>query len=129
MAVYVDNARLAYGRMRMAHMLADTIDELMAMADTIELDHRHFQLAAHPHFDVGAGRRRRALAAGAHPADRHALVAAMDRYRVRVAHDPAERARLRAWIAHLHPGREAAVIGALSARAPHAAARLSRRAS
>ena len=43
MAVYVDDMRANFGRMKMCHMIADTIDELHTMADRIGVARRWFQ--------------------------------------------------------------------------------------
>ena len=94
MAVYVDHARNRYGRMKMSHMIADSVDELLEMADRIGLDRRHFQPGSHPHFDVSEGYRKRAIQAGTRPVDRHCLVALMRKYRQRLSEDPAEREAL-----------------------------------
>lgn len=69
MAVYVDDARLAYGRMNMCHMIADTSEELLAMADRIGVKRKWLQHAGEPneHFDVCLSKARAALVAGAHP--------------------------------------------------------------
>lgn len=67
MSVYVDNMRAPVGRMRMCHMLADTTEELLAMADTIGVDRRHIQHPGDPkeHFDIAQSKRALAVAAGA----------------------------------------------------------------
>jgi hypothetical protein len=65
--VDVDNMRARYGRMRMSHMLADSTDELLEMADRIGVARRWLQHAGthREHFDVCDAKRRLAIAAGA----------------------------------------------------------------
>jgi len=67
MAVYVDNMEASYGRMKMCHMLADTTDELLAMADRIGVARRRLQKPAtcQEHFDICMSKRALAVAAGA----------------------------------------------------------------
>ncbi len=67
MSVYVDNMRAAYGRMKMCHMVADSTDELLAMADRIGVARKWLQKAgtAHEHFDIALSKRALAVAAGA----------------------------------------------------------------
>jgi len=68
MAVYVDDFFVAYGRMKMCHLLADTDDELHAMVDTIGVDRRHYQdTMSGPHYDIASSKRLLAIAAGAIP--------------------------------------------------------------
>lgn len=62
MTVYVDDARAPLGRMLMCHMLADTEQELHAMADTIGVARRWYQ---GDHYDISLGRRARAVRLGA----------------------------------------------------------------
>lgn len=82
MAVYVDDARIPYGRMKMAHMLADTPEELHAMADRIGVRRRWFQArASAPHYDVCLSKRRLALQYGAVEVDRQELAALIRRLR------------------------------------------------
>ena len=52
MPVYVDNMRASYGRMKMCHMIADSVAELLEMADKIGVQRRWFQMTSHPHFDI-----------------------------------------------------------------------------
>jgi hypothetical protein len=51
-----------YGRMIMCHMLADTVDELHLMADTIGVDRKWFQ---GDHYDVALVSRAKAVKNGA----------------------------------------------------------------
>jgi len=67
MAVYVDDMKANYGRMQMCHMLADTDEELHAMADVIGVARRWHQKANTPqsHYDICLSKRRLAVQAGA----------------------------------------------------------------
>lgn len=75
MAVYVDKMMASLGRMKMCHMVADSTEELLAMASVIGLDPRWLQNAgtAHEHFDISMGKRRLAITAGAIEVDRRWL--------------------------------------------------------
>jgi hypothetical protein len=68
MAVYVDDMKAGYGRMKMCHMLADTDEELHAMADRIGVARKWHQKppkASDSHYDIALGKRALAVAAGA----------------------------------------------------------------
>lgn len=67
MSVYVDDMRAPYGRMIMCHMLADTDQELHAMADRIGVSRRWHQKAgsAHSHYDICLSKRAAAVRYGA----------------------------------------------------------------
>ena len=67
MSVYVDSMSAQYGRMKMCHMMADTTEELLAMADTIGVDRKWLQDAGshREHFDVCKTKREQAIKAGA----------------------------------------------------------------
>ena len=82
MAVYVDQARHRYGRMIMCHMVADTPEELHAMAERIGMRREWFQAdASTPHYDVSRTRRTAAITAGAIEVDRRGMVAIIRRLR------------------------------------------------
>ena len=66
MSVYVDNAQIPYGRMKMCHMIADTVDELHEMANKIGMKRKWFQnKLSMPHYDVSLTKRKLAVNAGA----------------------------------------------------------------
>lgn len=68
MAVYVDDVRHPFGNMIMCHMWADSLDELLAMADRIGVQRRWLQQppkASWVHFDISLGKKAQAMAAGA----------------------------------------------------------------
>ena len=67
MTVYIDNACLPFGRMKMCHMIADTTDELLEMADRIGVQRKWVQKQGtyKEHFDVASGKRALAVKAGA----------------------------------------------------------------
>jgi hypothetical protein len=84
MSVYVDRSRMAFGRMTMCHMIADTPEELHAMADRIGMERRWFQAppkASFWHYDVALGKRALAVALGAIDCERNDFVVALRRIR------------------------------------------------
>lgn len=82
--------------MKMCHMLADSVEELLAMADTIGVDRKWFQMGTHPHFDIALSKRALAVANGAIEVDRKGLVAVMRRYRKKFMTDADELAAIQA---------------------------------
>ena len=70
MAVYVDDMNAPYGRMKMCHMLADTDEELHAMAERIGVARKWWQSpekTSGSHYDIALSKKALALAAGAIP--------------------------------------------------------------
>lgn len=67
MSVYVDDMRAPYKSMLMCHMIADTAEELLAMADRIGVRRKWIQYPATPkeHFDICLAKRELAVKAGA----------------------------------------------------------------
>lgn len=76
MAVYVDDERIPYRRMLMCHMLADTTEELLDMADKIGVQRKWIQYPGTPkeHFDICLSKRAKAIQCGAFDADREKVV-------------------------------------------------------
>jgi hypothetical protein len=75
MAVYVDNAFIPYGRMKMSHLWADTEIELLKMVDKIGVSRRWIQKppkASWVHFDIAMSKRELAIKYGAIPMDKFA---------------------------------------------------------
>lgn len=84
--VYVDDVRLSFGNMIMCHMWADTLDELLEMADRIGVQRKWIQ--GHPqlsfgkhknaswvHFDIALSKKQMAINYGAVLTDRYGPVA------------------------------------------------------
>ena len=76
MTVYVDEAIHPYGRMLMCHMVADSREELFAMADAIGVARKWLQKKDqwHEHFDISKGKRAEAIKRGAIPITSRELV-------------------------------------------------------
>lgn len=92
MSVYVDGATNEYGRMRMCHMIADSLDELLGMADQIGVARKWFQASppsSFPHFDIAQSKKRLALQAGAVECSRRVFVEHMRRIRAAFTIDTA----------------------------------------
>lgn len=61
MTVYIDDMDAGYGQMVMCHMLADTDDELHAMADRIGVQRKWWQApnkTSGSHYDISKGKKR-----------------------------------------------------------------------
>jgi hypothetical protein len=86
MTVYVDNAAIERRGKVWSHLTADSLDELHRFAASIGLKRCWFDGAMrHPHYDVTAPQRARALREGAVAVDRRALLIAAKRLRRRGA--------------------------------------------
>lgn len=82
MTVYVDQSRNRFGRMVMCHMIADTDDELHAMAVAIGMKRAWFQAdASTPHYDVSLTLRAKAIELGAVELGRNEFVTVLRRLR------------------------------------------------
>lgn len=77
MSVYVDDKAAPLGRMILCHMIADSREELDAMASKIGVSRRHIQKAGtdREHYDVCKSARAKAVALGAIEIPRRRLVA------------------------------------------------------
>lgn len=85
MSVYVDQADIPFRRMIMSHMVADTLDELHAMAASLGLRRAWFQPFSFPHYDVAKAVRADAVSRGAIEVDHRGIAEVMRRLRA----DPA----------------------------------------
>lgn len=64
--VYVGKNIYPYGRMKMSHMAADTLEELHLMAEKIGVARRHFQnKPGKPHYDICQQNKNKAIELGA----------------------------------------------------------------
>lgn len=85
MSVYVDNMRARFGRMIMCHMIADSRDELDAMADQIGVARKWIQNEGthREHYDVALVARSKAIALGAKEITMRQLAAMLNTRRER----------------------------------------------
>jgi hypothetical protein len=69
MAVYVDDMEAQFGRMKMCHMIADSDEELHAMAQKIGVQRKWHQAPPKhdSHYDICLSKKAAAIAAGAIP--------------------------------------------------------------
>lgn len=81
MSVYVDSMRAQYGRLVMCHMIADTLEELHAMADAIGVKRQWFQHKNKrlPHYDICMSKRALAVKLGAQEIDQRETVLILQR--------------------------------------------------
>jgi len=72
MPVYIDSFNAPYRGMIMCHMIADTTEELLSMADKIGVKRKWIQDAGtcYEHFDVCLSMKKKAIQAGAIEVDR-----------------------------------------------------------
>ena len=81
MPVYVDKMEAPYRGMLMCHMVADSLDELHAMADAIGVQRRWFQNKRTPHYDICKSKRELVLRHGAIEIERKQLCEIIDYWR------------------------------------------------
>jgi len=84
MTVYVDDVQHRFGNMVMCHMWADTLPELLAMADRIGVQRKWLQQppkASWVHFDIALSKKQLAIAAGAVLTDKYGPVEFLARQR------------------------------------------------
>jgi hypothetical protein len=84
MTVYVDDMKANFGRMKMCHMVADTREELLAMADTIGVQRKWLQYPGtwKEHFDIALTKRAKAVQAGAVEIEAQQLVSMLRRKQI-----------------------------------------------
>ena len=85
MSVYVDRARHPFRDMVMCHMLADSLDELHAMAEKIGMRRSWFQPLSTPHYDLDQSARALAIKHGAIEIGRHRTVEIIREWRAKSA--------------------------------------------
>jgi hypothetical protein len=77
-------------------MVADSVGELLAMADKIGVNRKWFQATSHPHFDICLAKRSAAISFGAIEVDRRGLYDAMKWHREKFLHEHEELAAIHA---------------------------------
>jgi hypothetical protein len=88
----VDDMKAPFGRMVMCHMMADTTEELLEMADKIGVDRKWLQAAGtkREHFDICLSKRALAIRHGAQEVTREGVMDLMRRKRDRLKDEATE---------------------------------------
>lgn len=87
--VYVDDYNAKFGRMIMCHMVADTLEELHAMADKIGMKRHWFQDGGGWfHYDVSLAKKRLAITHGAVPVTSRELIVKIQEIRQKLLDAP-----------------------------------------
>jgi len=81
MAVYVDRPLWWHRGRLWAHLVADDLQELHNMAEAVGIPWEWFHNGSMPHYDVTSPKREQAMAKGASPIGRRAMVALKRCYR------------------------------------------------
>lgn len=75
MTVYVDDAYIPYGRMKMCHMITDgDLSELHSMAEKIGVERKYFQNKRIPHYDISMSKRKLAVENGTREVSERRLI-------------------------------------------------------
>lgn len=84
--IVIDNMQAPYGRMIMCHMMADTTEELLDMADKIGVNRKWIQYAGtdKEHFDICLSKRKKAIKYGAKELGWREMVEFMKRGRINI---------------------------------------------
>lgn len=72
--VYVGTRQYKYGRMKMSHMMATTLQELHQAAQALGVHRKHFQDKKRPHYDICQNNRSQALKMGSILVDDRELI-------------------------------------------------------
>lgn len=87
MAVYVDRAKVQFRGREWYHLMADTLEELHAFAQSLEIDARLFhRTASYPHYDITLEMRILVIEHGAIDADRRTIIACGKRLKLQLGY-------------------------------------------
>jgi hypothetical protein len=75
MPVYVGKREYAFARLKLSHMVADTLEELHAMADKVGVSRKYFQAKPErPHYDICKSSKLMAIKLGAQEVDDRVII-------------------------------------------------------
>ena len=88
MAIYVDRSSVSFKGRKWCHLMADTLEELHAFAQQMNIDARLFHRdASYPHYDITLEMRSMVIAHGAVDADRKMIIAVGKRLKAQFSQD------------------------------------------